>query len=159
MGPVTNDTGWYTLPSQASDDTSTDCLADRASRILRWGDLSFAFWQQVQIDPSAPLGEYLWSWSVGDPRVSTNGDRREPNIPATPAATGLRTAQGIGVGSTLDAVTEAYGQQFHFIPVEEYGELGTLQAMGEFDQNAGSSVSLIAHDGTITGLGSTRAFC
>ncbi len=114
-----------------------------------------------QIAPSTPPGEYLWSWSVGDPRISTNGDRREPNIPATPVAKGLRAAQGIGVGSTgtLDAVTEAYGQQFHFIPVEEYGEIGTLQAMGEFDQSSGSSVSLIAHDGTITGLGSTRAFC
>jgi hypothetical protein len=152
MGPVTNDTGWYTLSSLAPDATTTDCLANIPSRILRWGDLAIAFFQSK----FGVGGEFLWSWSVGAP-ISSQGDRREPNMPASSEPTGLRTAQGISVGSTVDEMTTAYGQQFQFIPDLDNPDISANSI--EIDQSTGSAIFLRATSGTIDGIGASISFC
>jgi hypothetical protein len=152
MGSVTNDTGWYTLPNTTADGIG-DCLADIDSRVLRWGDLSIAFWKA---DDGT---EQIWSWSVGDPSVSGWKDRREPNIPASPERSGLRTTTGIGVGSTFTEVSDAYGDQFQFIPLTPDDASGIHLAAGALDQQTGSSVSMLEKSGFITGIGATLTFC
>lgn len=152
MGSVTNDTGWYTLPNTTADGIG-DCLADIESRILRWGDLSIAFWKA---DDGT---EQIWSWSVGDPSVSGWADRREPNIPASPERSGLRTNEGIAVGSTFADVSDAYGEQFQFIPLTPDDASGIHLATGAIDQQTGSSMSMLEKNGFVTGIGATLTFC
>ncbi len=151
LGPVTNDTDWYTLPRTGSGGTG-DCLAEQESRILRWGDLSIAFWRKDG-------AESIWSWSVGDPAVSGYGDRREPNIPASPAATGLRTAEGVSVGSTFADVYEAYDEQFQFFPSTPDDASGIHLATSATKTPAGAGMSLMEVDDLITGIGSALAIC
>ena len=151
LGAVTHDTNWYTLP-RTSTDAISDCLADQESRILRWGDLSIAFWRKAGV-------ESIWSWSVGDPSVSGYGDRREPNIPASPAPTGLRTSEDIGVGSTFDDVAAAYKQRFQFFPLTPEDTSGIHLATTADATPAGATMSLLELGGPIIGIGSTLHFC
>lgn len=151
LGDVTNDTGWYTLPP-ASDGGIGDCLANQESRILRWGDLSIAFWRKAGV-------ESIWSWSVGDPSVSGYGDRREPNLPASPTLTGLRTNEDIGVGSTFDDVAAAYKQRFQFFPLTPEDTTGLHRATAADTTPAGAAISMLEIGGPIIGIGSTLHFC
>lgn len=151
LGAVTHDTDWYTLP-RTSTDAISDCLADQESRILRWGDLSIAFWRKAGV-------ESIWSWSVGDPSVSGYGDRREPNIPASPAPTGLRTGEDIGIGSTFDDVAAVYKQRFQFFPLTPEDTSGIHLATAANATPAGATISLLELGGPIIGIGSTLHFC
>jgi hypothetical protein len=151
LGPVTNDTDWYTLPTTSAGGTS-NCLANQESRILRWGDLSIAFWNKDG-------AESIWSWSVGDPAVSGYGDRREPNIPASPTPTRLQTPQGIAVGSTFDDLSDAYGETFQFFPLTPEDTSGIHIATPEAKTPAGANLSLMELGGPIVGIGSTIKFC
>jgi len=151
LGPVTSDTNWYTLPKTGAGGTS-DCLADQESRILRWGDLSIAFWRKAG-------AESIWSWSVGNPAVSGYEDRREPNIPASPTATGLRTPEGIGVGSTFDDLSDVYGERFQFFPLTPDDASGVHIATPDPKTPAGANLSLMELGGPIVGIGSTLKFC
>ena len=151
LGDVTNDTGWYTLPP-TSDGGIGDCLANQESRILRWGDLSIAFWRKAGVAS-------IWSWSVGDPSVSGYGDRREPNLPASPAPTGLRTNEDIGVGSTFDDVAAAYKQRFQFFPSTPEDTTGVHLATAADTTPAGAAISMLEIGGPIIGIGSTLHFC
>ena len=151
LGDVTNDTGWYTLPP-VSDGGIGDCLANQESRILRWGDLSIAFWRKAGV-------ESIWSWSVGDPSVSGYGDRREPNLPASPAPTGLRTNEDIGVGSTFDDVAAAYKQRFQFFPLTPEDTTGVHVSTAAETTPAGAAMSMMELGGPIIGIGSTLHFC
>ena len=151
LGDVTNDTGWYTLPP-TSDGGIGDCLANQESRILRWGDLSIAFWRKAGV-------ESIWSWSVGDPSVSGYGDRREPNLPASLAPTGLRTTEDIGVGSTFDDVAAAYKQRFQFFPSTPEDTTGVHLATAADTTPAGAAISMLEIGGPIIGIGSTLHFC
>ena len=151
LGDVTNDTGWYTLPP-TSDGGIGDCLANQESRILRWGDLSIAFWRKAGVAS-------IWSWSVGDPSVSGYGDRREPNLPASLAPTGLRTTEDIGVGSTFDDVAAAYKQRFQFFPSTPEDTTGVHLATAADTTPAGAAISMLEIGGPIIGIGSTLHFC
>ena len=151
LGDVTNDTDWYSLPRTSAGGVG-DCLADQESRILRWGDLSIAFWRKAG-------AESIWSWSVGDPSVSGYGDRREPNIPASPIPTGIRTTEGISVGSSFEDVSDAYGEQFQFRPQTPEDTSGIHLATATAKTAAGASMSLLEVGGPITGIGSTLHFC
>jgi hypothetical protein len=151
LGKVTNDTDWYTLPRTSAGGIG-DCLADQESRILRWGDLSIAFWRKDG-------AESIWSWSVGDPSVSGYGDRREPNIPAAPERTGLRTAEGISVGSSFDDVADAYDQKFQFVPETPEDTSGIHMATATAKTAAGAAISMLEVGGPIVGIGSTLPFC
>ena len=151
LGDVTNDTGWYTLPP-VSDGGIGDCLANQESRILRWGDLSIAFWRKAGV-------ESIWSWSVGDPSVSGYGDRREPNRPSSPAPTGLRTNEDIGVGSTFDDVAAAYKQRFQFFPLTPEDTTGVHVSTAAETTPAGAAMSMMELGGPIIGIGSTLHFC
>ena len=151
LGAVTNDTNWYTLAPTSGGGVG-DCLANQESRILRWGDLSIAFWRKNG-------AESIWSWSVGDPSVSGYGDRREPNIPASPTPTGLRTTDDIRVGSTFDDVAAVYGQRFQFFPLTPEDTSGVHFATAPEATPAGATVSLLELGGPIIGIGSTLHFC
>ena len=151
LGSVTNDTDWYTLPKTSTGGTA-DCIADQESRILRWGDLSIAFWRKAGT-------ESIWSWSVGNPAVSGYDDRREPNIPASPAPTGLRTPEGISVGSSFDDLADAYGETFQFFPLTPDDVRGVHVATPDPKTRAGASLSMMEVGGPIVGIGSTLNFC
>jgi hypothetical protein len=152
MGPASSDTGWYTLPSLAPDDTTTDCLANIPSRILHWGDLSIAFFESK----FGVGGQFLRSWSVGA-AISSQTDRREPNMPLSPEPTGLQTAESIAVGSALDDVTTAYGQRFLFVSQFDNPDISGNQI--EIDQATGSAIFLRATNGIIDGIGASISFC
>jgi hypothetical protein len=154
LGPPSNDTGWYTLKSLVTDGSSTDCLANIPSRILRWGDLAIAFFDSK----FGTGGEFLWSWSVGAP-ISSQADRREPGLPASPSPTRLRTAEGVHVGSSIHDVVQAYGTQLQFSPVGQTPGIDVQMASGPIDQSSGSYVLLSAKDSRVDGIGASLTFC
>ena len=154
LGPPSQDTGWYTLKSLVTDGSSTDCLANIPSRVLRWGDLAIAFFGSK----FGTGGEFLWSWSVGAP-ISSQADRSEPGLPTPLDPTRLRTADGVYTGSSIDDVVKAYGTPLHFSPVNQTSGLGVLMASGPIDQSSRSSVLLSAKDGRVDGIGASLTLC
>lgn len=151
LGPVTNDTGWYVQPRLDADDPTVDCLGAIPARVLRWGDLSFVFFQS----PFGVTGEFLWSWSVGDP-PSSQGPRREPHLFGQPAATGLSTQQGISVGSPTIGLDDAYGETIRTDPGPQHPE--NTDSVVEVDQTTGSALQLRTRRGIIEGIGASFAF-
>jgi hypothetical protein len=147
LGPASSDSGW--LPAVAGD-PEDGCSGTPPARRVSWGDLSMVFFQVPQAGSSAPVSEYLSTWSVGDAAVLF-GQAAGPQV----SATGLRTAEGIGVGSTIESVTAAYGQEFPF----DAGNSGSQVVPGEPDQNTGVAIMLLAVGGSITGIGSMVLAC
>jgi len=80
-------------------------------RGAKWGDLWVLFGEDT------PLGEgrYLFGWMLGQAGVS--------------GATGLRTAEGIGIGSTVAELRAAYGDRLELAPYE-LGARFTVSAEG-----------------------------
>ncbi len=151
LGPVTNDTGWYVMPRLAADDRTVDCLAAIPARVLRWGDLSFVFFRS----PFGVEGEFLWNWSVGDP-PSSQGPRRVPQLSGQPAATGLRTQQGISVGSPTIGLDASYGETIRTDPGPQHPE--NTDSVVEVDQTTGSALQVRTRRGTVEGIGASFAF-
>ena len=151
LGPVTNDTGWNVMPRLDAGDPAVDCLAAIPARVLRWGDLSFVFFQS----PFGVDGEFLWSWSVGDP-PSSPGPRREPQLSGQPTATRLRTPQGISVGSPTSVLDGAYGETIRTDPGPQHPQ--NTDSVVEVDQTTGSALQLRTRRGIIEGIGASFAF-
>ena len=151
LGPVTNDTGWYVMPRLHGDDPTIDCLAEVPSRVLHWGDLSFAMFRS----PFGVDGDFLWNWSVGDP-PSSQATRREPHQPDQPAATGLRTADGISVGSPTSDLDDSYGEQIRTDPGPQHPQ--NTDTVLDVDQDTGSALLLRTRRGTIEGIAASFAF-
>jgi hypothetical protein len=146
LGPPTTDSGMH--------DTGEDCIG--TARVVRWGDLSITFNKRsVSADPSVPSYDAILLWTLGDPGV-LGAHSDGSNILG---ATGLHTAEGIGIGSTVESVTSAYGQQFPFFVQPDvhrqlaFGENAPIGDGGEMD------VWLLAVNGQITGIASTLLFC
>jgi hypothetical protein len=70
---------------------------------------------------------------------------------------GLRTPEGIGVGSTFDDLSDAYGERFQFFrcPDDASGVTSPPRAQDP----AGANLSLMELGGPIVGIGSTIKFC
>lgn len=146
LGDPTRDTGWYLTPGDVGE---PDCLGGMRQRVIRWGNLGFAFWN----------GNDLWSWTIGDPTASTYGDRREPApIPMTPAISATST-EGLHVGSSVADLVAVFGPDIRF---EDHAEAvspdsATLAVVYNVDVQRLIAFSL--SDGVVTGIGSTRLFC
>jgi hypothetical protein len=140
LGPVTSDTGWLPEVPAGPED---DCSSSAPTRILSWGDLTITVSQRDQPGPSAALSEYLELWYVGDPTVSNVLGRSIPGAP-----TGLHTADGIGIGSTMKSVNAAYGAEFQY----EEGNIAQT-SIGHINEANAVAIALLAVDGQITGIG------
>lgn len=101
LGTPTSDTGFVPPGDPFA------CEGDGASRIVRWGDLRMTFAFDVSaVGETTGTGDHLAAWSVGDEwaeQLSPDDDRSGPVV-----ATGITTAEGIGVGSMRADVAAAY---------------------------------------------------
>lgn len=132
LGEPDTDTGW-TL--------SVGCT----SRLVRWRNLSMSFAGNDDSNSS------LLGWSIGDPRAGWS-ERDGPPITATEIAD-LRTADGIGVGSSYADFASAY--------ITEESHWGTDPITGgTMHYRFGAVVmNVIEQGGTITGIGSAVPDC
>lgn len=110
LGPPDDDTG---LVDPAQEQVLGACPAGR-QRAVRWGQLTVGFVEGVSSYASRAT-EHVVLYSYGDP---------EGQGPAGP----LATATGVGVGSTVDEVRQAYAGAAHVVPGDEivppYVEVG-----------------------------------
>lgn len=151
LGEPTRDTGWYTVPG---GDVEGDCLGGMRERIIRWGDLGFAFWdQQGEVN--------LWSWTLGDPTASLKGDRKEPQpIPMAPALP-LTSNDGIAVGSPVTDLIKVLGPDLVFFDAGGQTappESATLSYLSGFDART-PNLGFALADGRVTGISGTLSFC
>ncbi len=151
LGPVGADTGWYELELTGVGD-DPQCLAGAEYRVLWWGDLSIAFRRLDGL-------ELLWTWSVGDPRASGFGDRNEPAVTETGSATGLVTEAGIGVGSELEDLLDAYPDRLISTGDDADGSVLYVSAGGQWPELTNSSIGVTVRDGQVTGYASTLSLC
>jgi hypothetical protein len=147
LGPVTSDTGW--LPEIPAD-PDDGCSGSPPTRILSWGDLTITISQPHQPGPSAALSQYLELWYVGDPTVSNVLGR---NVSGAP--TGVHTADGIGIGSTMKSVNAAYGAEFQFSGTS----IGSQLVYGHVNETTAMAVALLAVNDHITGIGTLLIAC
>jgi hypothetical protein len=146
LGPPTRDTGWYVTPYQPVPGVPEDCLGRNTQRILRWGNLSFAFWRYTGAGRPPYM---LWSWTIGDTRASGEGDRREPHPIVERPAVAATTADGIGVGTPLSVLRS------HFGAISVTGD-GPAYLRGN---DRGSHIDATIAHGKVTGIGTTLGFC
>jgi hypothetical protein len=97
LGPPTRDTGWYETTSTGPE----DCLGDKRARVVRWGNVSYAFWHS-NVD-------VLWSWTLGDSKASGDGDRKEPPPIVEQPAVHATTPDGFGVGTPIAVLQRELG--------------------------------------------------
>jgi hypothetical protein len=134
LGPPTRDTGWYETTSAGPE----DCLGHKQARVLRWGNVSYAFWHS-NVD-------VLWSWTLGDSRAAGRGDRKEPvpivELPAVHAT----TSDGLGVGTPIAALQRAFGDR---VQMFDNGRGAFLPAQ----------ITISLARGLVTGYAGTLSFC
>ena len=151
LGEPTRDTDWYTAPGGGVEG---DCLGGMRERIIRWGDLGFAFWdQQGEVN--------LWSWTLGDPTASLKGDRKEPQpIPMAPALP-LTSNDGIALGSSATDLVKVFGPDLVFLDADGQQvppESATLSYLSGFDART-PNLGFALADGRVTGISATLSFC
>jgi len=150
LGAPTRDTGWYTTPGGGEG----DCTGGIRQRVIRWGNLGFAFWDQQDVP-------FLWSWTLGDPAASWKGDRKEPTpIPMTPALP-LTSIEGIAIGSSVTELIQILGPDLLFVDAEgnpEPPESATLSYLSGFDART-ANLGFAVSDGRVTGISATLSFC
>jgi hypothetical protein len=142
LGPPTRDTGWYVTKSNNPD----DCIGGQTQRILRWGNVSYAFWRV-----SDPTQYVLWSWTLGDSRAADWGDRHEPLPIVEQPVINATTAAGLGVGTSTDTLRSVFGSRF-VIPSD-----GSSAQIFRPDQNPTAYVRLV--NGKATGIAGVLPFC
>ena len=151
LGEPTRDTGWYTT---SGGDVVGDCLGGIRQRILRWGNLGFAFWDQQDV-------VNLWSWTLGDPSASFKGDRKEPPpIPMTPALP-LTSIEGIAIGSPVTELVRVFGPDLVFVDTQGQQtspESATLSFLSGFDART-PNLGFALSGGHVTGISATLSFC
>ena len=151
LGEPTRDTDWYTT---SGGDVVGDCLGGIRQRIIRWGDLGFAFWDQQGVVS-------LWSWTLGDPSASFKGDRKEPlPIPMTPALP-LTSSDGIAIGSAATELVQLLGPDLVFLDASGQptsAESATLSYLSGFDART-PNLGFALADGRVTGISATLSFC
>ena len=137
LGAPTRDTGWYTTHRFVNPDGSEDCLGGITQRVLRWGNVSYAFWHyNVYV---------LWSWTVGDESAEGDGDRREPHPIVEVPAFAPTTDGGIGLGTPVAVLRERFPKHFF---VFDNGKGANLWAV---------TVSLA--NGVVSGVQGRMGFC
>jgi hypothetical protein len=137
LGAPTRDTGWYTTRRFVNPDGSDDCLGGRVQRILRWGNVSLAFFGESQ--------KVLWSWTVGDESGEGDGDRREPHPIVEVPVFKATTEGGIGVGTPVAVLQRQFGAAFS---IDDTGRGGMLRG-----------VTLSLANGAVTGIQGRMGFC
>jgi hypothetical protein len=130
------------------------CPGGIPQRVIRWGNLGFAFWNQQDVIS-------LWSWTLGDPAASFKGDRQEPTpIPMTPALP-LSSLEGIMVGSSVTELIQILGPDLRFVDAEgnpASPESATLSYLSGFDAQV-ANLGFALSDGRVTGISATLSFC
>jgi len=154
FGEPTADSGWFTVEPIAPGDE--DCLAGIEMRVLHWGDLAIAF--RKMKTPEGLEGEFLWSWVVGDLRSSGYDSFREPTAAPAGPATGLRTEDGFGVGTSL-AELQGRGE----VTLSDFVNSDGSRS-GTFVPAAGTSGGsfrgvIVDADGIVIGYGTTESAC
>jgi hypothetical protein len=133
LGPPTRDTGWYTTQSSGPE----DCLGHLRARVLRWGNVSYAFWHS-NVD-------VLWSWTLGDSKASGDGDRKEPLPIVEEPVVKATTADGLGVGTPIAVLQRQLGDRLQML---DNGQGATIP---------GGAISLA--NGVVTGYAGRLSFC
>jgi hypothetical protein len=146
LGPVTSDTGW--IPEVPAD-PDDGCSGSPPTRILSWGDLTVTISDRGQPGSTAGTSDFLELWYVGDPTVSNVLGR---NVSGAP--TGVHTADGIGIGSTMKSVNAAYGAEFQY----ETGNIAQT-FIGHIDEANAVAIAILAVDGQVTGIGTQIIAC
>jgi hypothetical protein len=108
---------------------------------VRWGNLSFAFWNSTV---PGTVRFTLWSWALGD-----TADQREPHPVINQPIIAATTADGIGIGTALTTLRGRYGSR---LVLADDRRSALLHASGA------SVIVSLAHD-IVTGIQSRLAFC
>jgi hypothetical protein len=150
LGPPTHDTGWFdTAPDPAITDHE-DCMGHHTQRTLWWHDFSLSFWELQGT-------EQLWTWTVGDTRITRNGDRREPYLPDLADRSGLTSDSDIpiGIGSTTADLIDAYGNQVRSenTPLDLFDDGAVFWSVGD------TGFQVLVRDEVVIGFGSQISFC
>ena len=152
LGPVTSDTDWYTLPKTGAGGAA-DCLADQESRHPAFGPTCRS------CCGARPETSRSGAGRSATPRSPATAIVASPTSPRPLLPTGLRTAEGIAVGSTFDDLANAYGERFQFFPLTPDDTTGVHVATPDAKTPAGASLTLMELGGPIVGIGSTINFC
>jgi hypothetical protein len=134
LGPPTRDTGWYQTTSNGPE----DCLGHLQARVLRWGNVSYAFWHSNT--------DVLWSWTLGDSKASGDGDRKEPLPIVEEPVVKATTADGFGVGTPIAVLQRELGDG---VQVYDNGTGANLPAQ----------ITLSVAHGLVTGYAGRLSFC
>ena len=134
LGPPTRDTGWYETKSAGPE----DCLGHLKARVLRWGNVSYAFWHSNT--------DVLWSWTLGDSKAAGRGDRKEPLPIVEQPVVHATTADGLGIGTSITALQHIFGNR---VQLFDNGQGAFLPAQ----------VSVSLAQGVVTGYAGTLSFC
>jgi hypothetical protein len=137
LGPPTRDTGWYLAPLSGTDG---DCLGGVRTRILRWGNLSFAFW-----NPDSGAQFTLWSWALGEA-----GEQKEPQPLVDTPPIAATTADGIGIGTSMAELRARYGADVQVAADHKTVFMGS---------SSGSAIMFYFADGKVIGIRSRLSFC
>lgn len=153
LGDPTADGGWFVVEPIAPGDE--DCLAGVELRVLHWGDLTIAF--RKALTPDGIEGELMWSWVVGDLRSSGFDSFRGPVTAPGGMASGVRTEDGFGVGTSMDDLAIAGDVALSAFTNTDGSLSGNFTPRGNRDDTFRGIV--VDAEGTLIGLGSTQSFC
>lgn len=137
LGPSTRDTGWYITELRSNE----DCLGNMRQRILRWGNLSFAFWNPQQ----SPAQFTLWGWALGK-----TADQREPQPIVDTPTVAATTSDGIGIGTPFVEVQARYGTRVQVAADNKTVFMST---------SSNGVVVFSLKDGNVSGIQSRLSFC
>jgi hypothetical protein len=150
LGPPTHDTGWFDTTPDPTITDHEDCMGARTIRTLWWHDFSLSFFEHQGV-------EQLWTWTVGDTRITRNGDRREPYLPALSDKSELTSDSDIpiGIGSTTSDLVDAYGNQ-----ATALNTTPDLFDDGAVFWSVGSTgFQVLVRDDIVIGFGAQISFC
>jgi hypothetical protein len=136
LGSTTWDTGWQLMPAEYS------CTLNSAYRTMWWGDVRLTF----ETGAESP-DTYFTAWSVGDPSVSFLAPLG-PLASTTEPASGLKTRQGIGIGTALDELKTALTGHWYIVSDGRVDIPGVI-----------STSFLLDDDSRVTAIGSGRMDC
>jgi heat shock protein HslJ len=142
------DTGWYDVAADSSGGGPTGgaaCTAGRSFRVVWWGDVRLAFWQE------GSQGR-LWNWSVGDRDVMWYGRSEPRDQPEAPPVV-LVTETGVAVG-----VDDTKVDRGVFGPAEPGGQGIDISRMIE-PPAFGGDVTIGQRDGIVVGFGAQLTSC